>query len=85
MKRHYTILILVIVSLAVVACGGGTAASSTPSGGVPAAVLTQGGNYTPLGGVQKNNQPTASDFADLQAAEHGTLGQPVLVEFYADY
>ncbi len=84
MKPWSILLPLLVVALTMVGCGGGTAPSSTSDSG-PAAVLTQGGNYTPLGGVQKNNQPTASDFADLQAAESGTLGQPVLVEFYADY
>ncbi len=75
MKYSYTFVLLVLAALVLVACAGG----ETPP------VLTSGGGYTPLGGVQKNNQPTPSDFADLQAAENGTLGQPVLVEFYADY
>ncbi|MGB8647315.1 MAG: hypothetical protein WCF84_18910 [Anaerolineae bacterium] len=55
-----------------------------PSAPASPAALSPG-NYTPLGGVQKNNQPTTSDYADLQAAESGTLNQPALVEFYADY
>ncbi len=42
------------------------------------------GRFTPLGGVPKSNNPTASDFADLQAAESGTLNVPAFVEFYAD-
>ncbi len=42
------------------------------------------GRYTPLGGVAKSTQPTASDLADMQAAETGTLNQPALIEFYAD-
>lgn len=59
-----------------------TACSANPT---PGPISLNGGNYTPLGGVQKNNQPTASDIADLQAAESGALGMPALVEFYADY
>lgn len=51
---------------------------------MPAPALTAG-SYTPLGGVQKSDQPTPSELADLQSAEGGTLGQPALVEFYADY
>jgi hypothetical protein len=51
----------------------------------PAPIQLNGGNYTPLGGAPKNSQPTASDIADLKAAEDGTLGMPALVEFYADY
>ncbi len=50
-----------------------------------APIHLQPGQFTALGGVQKNSQPTASDFADLQSAENGTLNQPALVEFYADY
>lgn len=57
-------------------------ASATPT---PASIQLNAGAYTPLGGVQKNAQPTASDFADLQAAEDGSLHLPVFVEFYADY
>jgi hypothetical protein len=59
-----------------------TACSGTPT---PGSINLQPGRFTPLGGVQKNSQPTASDVADLQAAENGTLNQPSLVEFYADY
>jgi hypothetical protein len=70
-------LLIVLASLAFAAC---RATSSAP----PTLTLNAG-NYTPLGGVQKNDQPTPSDLADLQAAENGTLGQPALVEFYADY
>ncbi len=58
-------------------------AASAPA--TPPALGLSPGNFTPLGGVQKNNQPTPSDLADLQAAENGSLGQPALVEFYADY
>ena len=56
--------------------------SATPT---PASVQLNPGAFTPLGGVQKNDQPTASDFADLQAAESGALHLPAFVEFYADY
>ncbi len=56
-------------------------ATATPN----SPTLLNPGNYTPLGGVQKNNQPTTSDYASLQAAESGTLNQPAFVEFYADY
>ncbi len=75
MKYYATLIIVALGTLLLAACAGG----ETP------AVLSRGGGYTPLGGVQKNNQPTPSDFADLQAAENGTLGQPALVEVYADY
>ncbi len=75
-----TRLALILIAIAIVsglaACSGGQATGPQS--------LTAG-NYTPLGGVQKNNNPTASDYGDLQAAENGTLGQPALVEFYADY
>jgi hypothetical protein len=67
---------LVLIALALAACGGSSAAPT---------VTLKAGNYTPLGGVQKSDQPTPSELADLQAAEQGTLGQPALVEFYADY
>ncbi len=51
----------------------------------PPLTITLGdGRYTPLGGVQKNDNPTASDFTDMQAAESGSLQQPAFVEFYAD-
>jgi hypothetical protein len=76
MKRILGVWLIVSMMLALGACSG----SSQPS-----PVLTTGGNYTALGGAPKNDHPTASDFADLQAAENGTLGQPALVEFYADY
>ncbi len=76
MKRILGVAAGMIVLLALVACGSSATSEQ---------VLTNGGNYTPLGGVQKNDHPTASDFADLQAAENGALGQPALVEFYADY
>jgi hypothetical protein len=71
------ISLIVLVSIALAACG--TSSSAAPT------VALKAGNYTPLGGVQKNDQPTPSELADLQAAESGTLGQPALVEFYADY
>ncbi|MBI5034301.1 MAG: hypothetical protein HZB51_27585 [Chloroflexi bacterium] len=57
-------------------------ASATPT---PASIQLNDGAFTPLGGVQKNDKPTASDLADLQAAESGTLRRPVFIEFYADY
>ncbi len=69
--------IVFAVALALLA-GCATATPTSPA-------LLNPGNYTPLGGVQKNNQPTASDYASLQAAESGTLNQPAFVEFYADY
>ncbi len=70
-----------IIAAAVVLVWLTGCASATPT---PNALLNPG-NYTPLGGVQKNNQPTTSDYASLQAAESGTLNQPALIEFYADY
>lgn len=42
------------------------------------------GRFTPLGGVRVSDNPTQSDFADLQAAESGKLNLPAFVEFYAD-
>ncbi len=75
MKYFAALIVVALGAFVLAACAG----SETP------AVLSRGGGFTPLGGVQKNNQPTPSDFADLQAAENGTLGQPALVEFYADY
>ncbi len=77
MSRRAILMTLSLLLLA--ACSANQPASS----GSPLAL--QPGNYTRLGGVQKNNQPTASDLADLQAAESGSLNQPALVEFYADY
>lgn len=71
------IALFLFASLALAACS-----ASSPA---PPTLTLNAGNYTPLGGVQKNDQPTPSDLADLQAAENGTLGQPALVEFYADY
>jgi hypothetical protein len=70
-------LLIVLASLALAACRATSSAAPT--------LTLNAGNYTPLGGVQKNDQPTPSDLADLQAAENGTLAQPALVEFYADY
>ncbi len=61
------------------ACSAGTPAGGSGPLGLAA------GPYTPLGGVQKNSSPTASDFADLQASEAGKIGEPALVVFYADY
>jgi hypothetical protein len=56
------------------------------AGPAPAAPIhLSGGQFTPLGGVQKNDRPTPSDIADLQAAETGRLNLPAFVEFYADY
>ncbi|HEX9075400.1 MAG TPA: hypothetical protein VF932_06450 [Anaerolineae bacterium] len=78
LQMRFVIAALAILMLA--ACSSGQPASTTDS---PLAL--QPGNFTRLGGVQKNYQPTASDFTDLQAAEAGTLDQPALVEFYADY
>ncbi len=75
MKIQWIAILAVCVFL--VACG-----SATPT---PVAVQLNAGAYTPLGGVQKNDQPTASDFADLQAAESGALHLPAFIEFYADY
>ncbi len=71
------IALFLLASLALAACRASSSA--------PPTLTLNAGNYTPLGGVQKNDQPTPSDLADLQAAEKGTLGQPALVEFYADY
>ncbi len=70
---------IIIVVIAIAELAGCASATPTSTG------LLNPGNYTPLGGVQKNNQPTTSDYASLQAAESGTLNQPALVEFYADY
>ncbi len=78
-QRSVSYLQLLILFGTVVSLIAGCA-SSTPS-----PLSLSPGNYTPLGGVQKNNQPTPSDLTDLQAAETGTLKQPVVVEFYADY
>ncbi len=69
-------ILAVVALMLLVGC-----ATATPT----STALLNPGNYTPLGGVQKNNQPTTSDYASLQAAESGTLNQPALVEFYADY
>ncbi len=70
----------IIVLLVALALFTGCAAATPTSAG-----SLNPGDYTPLGGVQKNNMPTASDYASLQAAQSGTLNQPALVEFYADY
>ncbi len=75
-SSRLVLVALLMPVIALAACG---------SAQTPGAVSLSSGNYTPLGGVQKNNQPTASDIADLQAAENGKLGVPALVEFYADY
>ncbi len=75
----YLVLVSLVCLLALAACNGGATPTAANS------LSLEQGHYTPLGGVQKNANPTASDLADLQAAENGTLGQPVLVEFYADY
>jgi hypothetical protein len=64
-----------ILSLALAACSPGMQGSPTQ---------LEPGRYTALGGVRKSEQPTASDLADMQAAENGTLNEPALVEFYAD-
>ncbi len=58
--------------------------SATPTQ-TPSSIQLNAGAYTPLGGVQKNDNPTTSDFADLQAAESGALHLSAFVEFYADY
>jgi thiol:disulfide interchange protein len=56
------------------------------AGPTPAAPISlNGGQYTPLGGVQKNDHPTPGDVADPQAAGDARLNMPALVEFYADY
>ncbi len=47
-------------------------------------ITLKGGNYSALGANPKPAQPTASDIADLQAAQNGTLQQPAMVEFYSD-
>ncbi len=67
--------VVVLSLLGLIACS----ASATPG-----PIQLTGGQYTPLGGVPKNNQPTASDIADLTAAQNGALQRPALVEFYAD-
>ncbi len=36
-------------------------------------------------GSQSSTHPTENDVADLQAAERGTVGKPVLVWFHADW
>jgi hypothetical protein len=74
---RFSVVLIALASLSLAACRAG-------SPGSPALTLNPG-NYTPLGGAQKSDQPTPSEWADLQAAEKGTLGQPALVEFYADY
>jgi hypothetical protein len=76
MKPYLMLFALLIAAGALGACG---AVQATPT------PLLTGSNYTPLGGVQKSEQPTASDLAGLQAAENGALGEPALVEFFADY
>ncbi len=70
-------IILVVVALVLLT----GCATATPT----SSALLNPGNYTPLGGVQKNSQPTTSDYASLHAAESGALNQPAFVEFYADY
>ncbi len=70
---------IILAGVALAQLAGCASATSTPQG------LLNPGNYTPLGGVQKNNQPTTSDYAALEAAQSGALNQPALVEFYADY
>ena len=77
MVKRVAVALIVFGVLALGACRASSSAAPT--------VTLNAGNYTPLGGVQKNAQPTPSELADLQAAENGTLGQPALVEFYADY
>ncbi len=85
MKRRGTnglwnrlVVMLLAASLALVAL----AACSSTSQDSP--LQLNQGQYTPLGGVTKSAQPTASDLADMQAAESGALNEPALVEFYAD-
>ena len=62
------------------------ACASAPSDGpAPGATIAlSDGRYTPLGRVRVSDNPTASNFADLQAAEGGKTGLPAFVEFYAD-
>jgi hypothetical protein len=72
----WTAFAATLFALLLVACGGPAPVTPIP--------LT-GGQFTPLGRVQKNNQPTSSDTADLQATESGRLQLPALVEFYADF
>ncbi len=80
-KERLPLAVLAVISLLALlaACAAGT-----PTGGSGPLGLAAG-PYTPLGGVEKNSNPTASDFTDLQAAEAGKIGEPALVEFYADY
>lgn len=71
----------VSVSILLIALPSLAACSPTPQGSPN---QLEPGRYTALGGVRKSTQPTASDLADMQAAENGSLNQPALVEFYAD-
>ena len=50
----------------------------------PAPITLSPGKYSALGANPKPAQPTQSDIAGLQAAQNGTLQQPVMVEFYSD-
>ncbi len=70
-------LAILVAGVLLAACSG-----TTPT---PTSIQLNGGDYTPLGGVQKNDHPNSSDFADLQAAQNGALRLPAFVEFYADY
>jgi hypothetical protein len=59
------------------ACSAASAPTAVP-------ITLSPSNYTALGVNPKPAQPTKSDIADLQAAQNGTLQQPVMVEFYSD-
>ena len=71
--RFFALAALALVALA--------ACNATPT---VAPISLSAGKYSALGANPKPAQPTASDIADLQAAQNGTLQQPVMVEFYSD-
>lgn len=70
----------IVVMCAVAACTSAPSIAPTPSG----TITLSDGRYTPLGRVRVSDNPTASDYADLQSAEGGKLGLPAFVEFFAD-
>jgi hypothetical protein len=73
--RVKVLVLAAVLLLALAAC------SATPT---VAPITLNEGKYSALGANPKPAQPTASDLADLQSAQNGTLQQPAIIEFYSD-
>ena len=82
--RHDThgksLIILGISALCLIALSACSAAAAPTA----APINLSASNYSALGANPKPAQPTKSDIAELQAAQNGTLQQPVMVDFYSD-